>query len=118
MVGSVTVRRRTGLDPRRTTPEFTASDLAVFSLAYDLPLAWWFLPPPPNERGDITIGLDRVEEPLDDATLAKLSLGSSPEIEERLTSLGLLRSLADEDKRRLLALIDAQEAQLAEWIER
>jgi hypothetical protein len=97
--------------------EFTASDLVTFSLAFELPLAWWFLPPPPDERGDITVGLDRVEEPLDDAALVKLSLGSSPEIEKRLASLGHPRSLADEDKRRLLALIDAQEAQLVDWIE-
>jgi hypothetical protein len=98
------------------TREFTASDLTVFSLTYDLPLAWWFLPPPPDERGNLTIGLDRVLQPFDDAALVKLGLGSSPEIEERLASLGVSRSLATEDKRRLLALIDAQEAQLAEWL--
>lgn len=103
--------------PEGRAREFTASDLTVFSLTYDLPLAWWFLPPPPEERGDIAIGLDRVVQPLDDATLIKLSLGSSPEIEERLVSLGVSRSLAAGDKRRLLALLDAQEAQLASWME-
>jgi hypothetical protein len=103
--------------PDGRTREFTASDLVAFSLAYDLPLAWWLLPPPPDERGDMTIGLDRVNEPLDDATLVRLGLGSSPEIEERLSSLGVSRSLADEDKRHLLALIDAQETQLGDWIE-
>lgn len=103
--------------PEGRTREFTASDLVAFSLAYDLPLAWWLLPPPPDERGDMTVGLDRVVEPLDDATLVKLSFGSSPAIEGRLTSLGIPRSIADDDKRRLLALIDAQETQLTEWIE-
>ncbi len=103
--------------PDGRTREFTASDLVVFSRAYDLPLAWWLLPPPPDERHDMTVGLDRVDEPLDDATLVKLSLGSSPEIEERLASLGVSPSLAHEDKRRLLALIDAQETQLIAWIE-
>ena len=64
--------------PEGRTREFTANELVVFCLAYDLPLAWWFLPPPPDDRGDMTVGLDRVEGPLDDATLVKLSLGSSP----------------------------------------
>ena len=103
--------------PEGRTREFTATDLVTFSLAYDLPLAWWFLPPPPAQRGDMTIGLDRVDEPLEDTTLARLSLGSSPAIEGRLTSLGIPRAIADDDKRRLLALIDAQETQLTEWIE-
>jgi hypothetical protein len=97
--------------------EFTASDLVAFSLAYDLPLAWWFLPAPPSERGDMTVGLDGVPEPLDDDTLTNLCLSSSPEIEDRLSSLGVSRSLAAEDQRHLLALIDAQETQLAAWLE-
>jgi hypothetical protein len=103
--------------PDHRTREFTASDLTVFSLAYDLPLAWWFLPRPPDERGNLTFGLHQVVEPFDEAMLVRLSLGSSREIEERLASLGVSRSLAAEDKRHLLALIDAQEAQLAEWLE-
>jgi hypothetical protein len=97
--------------------EFTASDLVVFCLAYELPLAFWFLPPPPSERNEITVGLDGVPEPLDDATLTNLCLSSSPEIEDRLSSLGVSRSLAAEDQRHLLALMDAQETQLTEWLE-
>ena len=96
--------------------EFTASDLVVFSLAYELPLAFWFLPPPPNERDDITVGLAGFGETLDDTTLIELSLSSSPEIEDRLSSLGVLRSLAVEDQRHLLALLDTQETQLTEWL--
>jgi hypothetical protein len=115
-VASLSDAERAHTDGGRTR-EFTASDLTVFSLAYDLPLTWWFLPPPPSERGNLTIGLDRVDQPLSDAELVRLSLGSSPEIEERLASLGFSGSLAAEDKRHLLALIDAQEAQLAEWLE-
>jgi hypothetical protein len=95
--------------------EFTASDLVAFSLAYDLPLAWWFLPAPPDELGGISVRLDGTDEPLDDATIVNLCLSSSPEIEERIASLGLSRTLASEDKRRLLALLEAQETQLAEW---
>jgi hypothetical protein len=105
--------------PEGRTREFTASDLVVFSLTYNLPLAWWFLPPPTDERGEpvITIGLDRVEEPLDDATLVQLSLGSSPELGDRLGAIGMHRSLADEDKRHLLALIDLNAAALFDWLE-
>lgn len=97
--------------------EFTASDLVVFSLAYDVPLSFWFLPPPPEERGEIVVGLAGTQERLDDATLIRLSLNSSPEIEHRLSSLGVSQSLAAQDRRRLLALLDAQEAQLSKWSE-
>lgn len=97
--------------------EFTASDLVAFSLAYDLPLAWWFLPAPPDELDGIAVALDGVDEPLDNATIVNLCLASSPEIEERIASLSVPRSLALEDKRRLLALLEAQELQLTAWAE-
>jgi hypothetical protein len=96
--------------------EFTASDLVAFSLAYDLPLSFWFLPPPPSERNGITVGLAGFGETLDDATLIELSLSSSPEIEDRLSSLGIARSLTAKDRRQFLVLLDTQETQLTEWL--
>lgn len=102
--------------PEGRQREFTATDLVAFSLAYDLPLAWWLLPPPPSERAGMTIRMDGLDEPLDNETLTSLCLGSSPEIEDRMSSLGISRSLAAEDKRHFLALLNAQEAQLAGWM--
>lgn len=96
--------------------EFTATDLVAFSLTYDLPLAWWILPPPPSERGSWTVELDGVEQDLVDTTLVNLCLASSSEIEDRISSLGIARHLAAEDQRHLLALLTAQESQMAEWI--
>jgi len=65
----------------------------------------------------MSIRIDGIEDSLDNDTLTSLCLGSSTEIEDRISSLGISRTLVAEDKRRLLALLDAQEAQLGHWIE-
>lgn len=64
----------------------------------------------------VHVALEKVVDPSAARRLAQLVFGSSPEVEQRLVALGIPRTLADDDKRRMFALIDAQEAQLGDWI--
>ena len=91
--------------------EFTASDLVTFSLTFELPLSWWFLPPTSDATGDMTIGvpggiiMDRIE-------ILDLVFGSGPAVEERLTALDTSLAIASTERLRITAHFEKQEHDL------
>ena len=95
--------------------EFTATDLATFSLTFDLPLPWWFLPPTIDDTGDMTIGVPGGTI-MDRAEVLDLLLESSSAVEERLSALNTSPVLASEERRRITAHLETQEHHLRQLL--
>ncbi|MGQ0846151.1 MAG: helix-turn-helix domain-containing protein [Sporichthyaceae bacterium] len=76
------IERSWGADRRR---EFDAQEILAFACAFDLPLLWFFLPPPGDTRGLVGTS-DRVNE------LYHLTLGRDdqlPDLYDRFRELGM-----------------------------
>jgi len=95
--------------------EFTASDLVAFSLAFELPIPWWFLPPGRAAIGEATIGLVGVTL-LERRQVLELLYGSSPEVHERLEELGAVEGLTASQRRQLIGNLDHQRDLLEELV--
>lgn len=91
--------------------EFTASDLVTFSLAFDLPLPWWFLPPAADEIGDVTIGLVGITH-LDRSQILDLIYRVNPSVDERLARLETSPSMTAPERLRMAAHLEQQEHDL------
>ena len=91
--------------------EFTAGDLVTFSLAFDLPLPWWFLPPSADEIGVMTIGLGRVAH-LDRSQILDLIYRVNPSVDERLARLETSPSMTAPERLRMAAHLEQQKHNL------
>lgn len=91
--------------------EFTASDLVTFSLTFELPLTWWFLPPTTDDTGDMTLGVTRGTV-MDRIEILDLVFGSSPAVEERLTALDTSPAIASTERLRIATHLEKQEHDL------
>jgi transcriptional regulator with XRE-family HTH domain len=83
--------------------EFTAADLITFSLAYELPVVFWFLPIP-DPGPALSFGLTRYGE-VEPGAYLEVLLGVSVEVEDRLRALGTPRELTNTDRHRLLSIL-------------
>lgn len=101
--------------PDSRNREFTADDLVTFSLAFGLPLTWWFLPSTTDDTGDMTFGvaggtmLDRTE-------ILDLIFAQSAVIDERLTRLATSPVFATTERVRLTEHLETQEHHLRQLL--
>ena len=97
--------------PNAKYREFTAADLMAFSLTFNLPLAWWFLPPTRDDTGDITFGVTGGTI-LDRTQILNLMFGSSSAVKERLAALPTSPVFASTARLRITAHLEQQEHDL------
>lgn len=90
-IASLSDAERSWNPARSRNREFDATQLVAFSLAYEMPISYWFLPPP-DERRDM----------IDDADLLlELLFDSSPEVEDRLLAQGANVQFTPKNQKKL-----------------